>query len=145
MRTTAATEECREFYMDRIWQEKPGERIFREIGSLGAFASQVHLWNPDYIQQREQMIGQCNKWPGEYRRHIIKSKINESHLIYLTSKRGIRGIPTYRVTASAWSIKSLDKEIITLKEKLEDLKSIQRHPQLLNGLTWFLRNDNRNK
>jgi len=131
MRTIDATEECREFYMSRIWEEKPGLPGIREQGSLGALASQVHLWNPAYIEVREQMTK--HRWrrsrrPGQYRRppgqSNLKSKISRYHLVYLTSERGIRSCQGYRATASSWSIKNPDKEIITLKEKLDDLKLI---------------------
>lgn len=129
MRTSDATEECREFYMSRIWEEKPGLPGIRVHGSLGALANQVHLWNPSYIERREKMAGDRNSWPRRFRPapNTLKSKINRSYLVYLTSERGIRSIPTYRSTASAWSIKNLDKEIITLKEKLDDIKLIPSH------------------
>lgn len=129
IRKIEGTEECREFYMGRIWEEKPGKQIKREKGSLGDLAAQVHLWNPSYIEAREAMTNDWNRWPFNISSHhnerfTLKSKINIPQLTYLASERGIRDLPYWRISASSWGVKNMDKVNITLKDKLDDIKLI---------------------
>jgi hypothetical protein len=50
-------------------------------------------------------------------------KLFSGQLIYLTSKTTIRG-PYWRASAAAWQIPNLNKKILTLKDKLNDLNYI---------------------
>jgi len=79
-----------------------------------------------YIQMRKiDATEECREFYMSRRLSLShRSKINRQDLIYLASERGIRDTPSFRPYASAWSIKNLDKENITLKEKIEDLKLI---------------------
>ena len=150
MRCHDSTEECREFYMSQIWKERPGLQFARGPGSLGMLASRVHLWNPDYIAWRETEGLQWHKqtshilWISNIRLHghRISNKIANRHQVskkilqYLTSPRGIRDKGQQWIIASAaWGVKNLDKEKITLNEKLDDLNHIPIG--IINQFNWI--------
>jgi hypothetical protein len=64
-------------------------------------------------------------------------KLFSGQLIYLTSKTTIRG-PYWRASAAAWQIPNLNKKILTLKDKLNDLNYIPK--TILTGVVmkyWF--------
>ena len=126
----------REFYMSRIWEQKPHNY---HIGTLGALKRRLDLWNPDYIEWRESAKTQVstyhnrNTWKN-IRKAALQPRISPNILRYLASSRGIREVSKrgsrnrthirIREMAISWGIKNIDKETITLKEKLDDLKYI---------------------
>jgi hypothetical protein len=64
-------------------------------------------------------------------------KLFSGQLIYLTSETTIRG-HYWRASAAAWQIPNLNKKILTLKDKLNDLNYIPR--SMLTGVVmkyWF--------
>ncbi len=137
MRSYDSVKNDREFYMSLIWEQKPHNY---HIGSLGALKRRIDLWNPDYIEWRETAKTEksnyhnCNTWELDKRKASLQPRISLHTLRYLVSSRGIREISKRgsrnrlniltRESAISWGIKNIDKEKITLKEKLDDLKYI---------------------
>ena len=137
MRPYDSVKNDREFYMSRIWEAKNTE----SIGTLSPLKMRLHLWNPDYIEWRESAKTQRdikNRKLWKFKTKTIEPLISPNILRYLVSPRGIREIATsnerhryYRYWVYYWGIKNIDKEEITLKEKLDDLKYIP-HDNLLH-------------
>ena len=155
MRSYDSVKNDREFYMSRIWEQKPYNY---HIGTLGALKRRLDLWNPDYIEWREtaktqlstnhfRPYYQYNTWNFNTQKPALQPRISPNILRYLVSSRGIRNFSKRgsrnrihiltREMAISWGIKNIDKETITLKEKLDDLKYIpyenlinitRRHP-----------------
>ena len=98
MRIEDSTEECRQYHFDRL--------TIRMM--------------PDYFQRQAQ---------AGYPVGSIKNKKDEqfntfkSLLSFITSERGIR-TPQWNIYASAWGIKDLNKDKLTLRDKLNDIKLI---------------------
>ena len=72
-------------------------------------------------------------------------KLFSGQLRYLTSKTTIRG-PYWRASAAAWQIPNLNKKILTLKDKLNDLNHIPK--AMLTGVVmkyWFHDKENDGK
>ena len=55
--------------------------------------------------------------------HHNSHELFHSMICYISSKRGIRG-QYWRVSASAWGVKNLEKRNPTIKDKLDDLNYI---------------------
>lgn len=150
MRSQDSVKNDREFYMSRIWEQKNQNY---HIGSLGALKRRLDLWNPDYIEWRETAKTHLsinhiiNTWYFNTKKPALQPRVSSNILRYLVSSRGIREISKRgsrnrvhirtRGLAISWGIKNIDKEEITLKEKLDDLKYIpyenlihitRRHP-----------------
>jgi len=136
MRPYDSVKNDREFYMSRIWEQKNQNY---HIGSLGALKRRLDLWNPDYIEWRETAKTQIstyhnsNTWKNT-QKAALQPRISPNILRYLVSARGIREISKRgsrnrihehtRGLAISWGIKNIDKEVITLKDKIDDLKYI---------------------
>ena len=136
MRPYDSVKNDREFYMSRIWEQKNQNY---HIGSLGALKRRSDLWNPDYIEWRETAKTQKsnyhnrNTWK-DTQKHALQPRISPYILRYIVSSRGIREISKrgsrnrihehMRASAISWGIKNIDKEVITLKDKIDDLKYI---------------------
>ena len=72
-------------------------------------------------------------------------KLFSGQLRYLTSNTTIRG-QYWRASASAWQIPNLNKKILTLKDKLNDLNYIPK--SMLTGVVmkyWFHDRENENE
>ena len=72
-------------------------------------------------------------------------KLFNGQLRYLTSNTTIRG-HYWRASASAWQIPNLNKKILTLKDKLNDLNYIPK--SMLTGVVmkyWFHDRENENE
>ena len=72
-------------------------------------------------------------------------KLFSGQLRYLTSETTIRG-QYWRASASAWQIPNLNKKILTLKDKLNDLNYIPK--SMLTGVVmkyWFHDRENENE
>jgi len=98
MRIEDSTEECRHYHFDRLTI-----RIM-----------------PDYFQRQAQAGS-----PVGSIKNIKDEQFNtfRSLLSFVTSERGIR-TPRWNICASAWGIKDLNKDKLTLRDKLNDIKFI---------------------
>ena len=98
MRIEDSTEECRQYHFDRLTI-----RIM-----------------PDYFQRQAQAGS-----PVGSIKNIKDEQFNtfRSLLSFVTSERGIR-TPQWNIYASAWGIQDLNKDKLTLRDKLNDIKLI---------------------
>lgn len=132
MRSYDSVQNDREFYMSRIWEQKNTE----SIGTLSPLKMRLHLWNPDYIEWRES-VKTHRSYSRQTDRNIKKNKIkpliDKYKIRYLASSKGIREYirgrrgelrTRWKCIAISWGIKNIDKEEITLKDKIDDLKYI---------------------
>ena len=118
-------EQARRYYLDLLWLEKPGDLVDRHKHSLGELSHNICLWNQDYIFSREfMMTSDWWSWREMPQGHRNMRSPHKNELRYIASTRGIRNFPEYRITAAAWGVRELDKELPTMKDKLHDIKCI---------------------
>ena len=136
-------EKARRYYLDLLWLEKPGDPERRQKHSLGELAQNICLWNQDYIVSRESMMQPSrSNWRSIWRRmpqgHRLCVNPHKDEIRYVASYRGIRSLSGYRPSAAAWGIKDLDKDELTMKDKLNDIKLIPMGTQGLGMLSYLI-------
>ena len=108
-RVNDSVEECRRYHFDCLTMEqmpkemKEDKRLIAFIRSpLSRLPEKRAIWGPMTNEKKNTFSA------------IIR---------FMSSERGVR-TPYWRVYASAWGIPDLDKEKITIRDKLNDMKKI---------------------
>lgn len=106
-RVEDSTEECRKYHFDcltlRQMPKKENKRTIALIHHpLSRCSDRTAIWGP-----------------------ITNAKKNtfSAMIRFMSSERGVR-TPYWRIYASAWGVKDLDKDKITIRDKLNDMKII---------------------
>ena len=92
-------------------------RVFPDVASMKIVRELVKNEECDYI--RTQIIYPLNYEPKMYNNLMVSIR-------YLGLYRGVRS-NKYSVCASAWGIKDIRKEEVTIKDKIEDIKLLPHH------------------
>ena len=108
MRIEDSTEECRQYHFDRL---------------------SIRMM-PEYLVENKNHVWKCQRLPEIITNWAKLKNIKDENfntfqllLLFVTSERGIR-TPRWNIYASAWGIKDLNKDTITLRDKLNDIKLI---------------------
>ena len=108
-RVEDSTEECRRYHFDCLTLRKM-PKIMREQKRI------IALMGPPLsrLNDRKPIWGPISN---------EKKNTFSAMIRFISSERGVR-TPYWRVYAAAWGIKDLDKEKITIRDKLNDMKII---------------------
>ena len=108
-RVEDSTEECRRYHFDCLTMKqmpkemKEDKRLIAFIRSpLSRLPDKRAIWGPMTNEKKNTFSAMIR---------------------FMSSERGVR-TPYWRVYASAWGIPDLDKEKITIRDKLNDMKKI---------------------
>ena len=126
------------------------EQLYYHIGDLDVCLMIAKYYVKERVHQgtekaREYHLSNNIATTGSESIYDRNFKLFNGQLRYLTSETTIRG-HYWRTSAAAWQIPNLNKKILTLKDKLNDLNYIPK--SMLTGVVmkyWFHDRENENE
>ena len=115
------------------------EQLYYLIGDLDVCLMIAKYYVKERIHRATEAEREFHMSNLDFHGHYYRTdhKLFSGQLIYLTSETKIRG-HYWRASAAAWQIPNLNKDRLTLKDKLNDLNYIPR--SMLTGVVmkyWF--------
>ena len=120
------------------------EQLYYRIGDLDVCLMVAKYYVKERVHRATEAEREFHMSNLDFHGHYYRTdhKLFSGQLRYLTSKTTIRG-PYWRASAAAWQIPNLNKKILTLKDKLNDLNYIPN--SMLTGVVmkyWFQDREN---